>query len=213
MMDDRIIEYYDLNAEKLYVRYNNAKVTSLHQLFSKEILPGNGVLDIGFGSGRDLEFLRNMGCDIWGVDPAEKFVEIARKRFPDIADHFAVGALPTLSLPENYPEKFDVITLIAVWMHIPKESYERSTRSICDLLKIKGKIIINYSKGERKGDERTFFDVDSELLEDIFERYGLSKSYRRVSDDALGRSTLKWITEVYKKDEMATELFQESFDE
>jgi 3'-phosphoadenosine 5'-phosphosulfate sulfotransferase (PAPS reductase)/FAD synthetase/SAM-dependent methyltransferase len=200
-MNDKNIEYYNLNAEELYIKYNNARMTPLHQLFLKEILPGNKVLDIGFGSGRDLKFLKNIGCDIWGVDSAEKFVKMIQRRFLDIANHFTVGALPILSLPKNYPQKFDIIILIAVWMHIPKELYEKSIKSICNLLQTKGKIIISYSKGERKKEERSLFDVDSELLKNLFKKYRLIKSYQYISNDSLRRNSLKWITEIYKNDE------------
>jgi len=199
-MNDRTKEYYNLNSKKIFARYDNAKMTHLHQLFLNEILPGNKILDIGFGSGRDLNFLLNNGCDIWGVDSSENFVKMAKKRFLNMANHFTVGALPISSLPDSYPEKFDIIILIAVWMHIPRELYEKSTRSIYNLVQTKGKVIINYSKGEREKGERAFFEVDSELLRNLFEGYGLNRAYRCISDDSLGRNNLKWITEVYKND-------------
>jgi len=51
-------EFYNTNALQLIDRYENADMSLLHQVFLQYLPTGSKVLDIGFGSGRDLEFLK-----------------------------------------------------------------------------------------------------------------------------------------------------------
>ena len=56
----KTLDFYDDNAKKLIVTYDNAKVASLEKLFQKYITKGDTVLDIGFGSGRDLKTIQTI---------------------------------------------------------------------------------------------------------------------------------------------------------
>jgi tRNA G46 methylase TrmB len=49
--------YYNQNHQALIKTYNQAKLPHLHNLFKKHINPNHKVLDIGFGSGRDLKYI------------------------------------------------------------------------------------------------------------------------------------------------------------
>ena len=198
MKPDRTIEIYNKNAKEFIKRYEKADMSALQRLMIEYLEPGSKVLDIGFGSGRDLAFLKDHGMEIWGIDPAENFVKNAKKRFADIADRFAVSGLPNLSLPEHFPEKFDAILLIAVWMHIPKEKQIESARKICALLKKGGKIVLSYSIGSRSDDERFFEDLDSEKVSTMFKEHGCNKIHENSNRDGLGRDSITWITEIYK---------------
>ncbi|QFZ20014.1 class I SAM-dependent methyltransferase [Saccharothrix syringae] len=57
------------------------------------------VVDAGCGPGRWTGFLRDLGCDVEGVDLVPRFVEIARSRFPGIP--FRVGDLADLGVPDG----------------------------------------------------------------------------------------------------------------
>ena len=198
MKPDRTIEIYNEKAEEFIERYEKADMSALQWLMLEYLEPGSKVLDIGFGSGRDLAFLKDHGMEIWGVDPAENFVKNAKERFSVISDHFAVAGLPNLSLPEHFPEKFDAILLIAVWMHIPQEIQNESVRKICTLLKKGGRIVLSYSIGSRSDDERFFEDLDSEKVSTMFEENGCKKIHENSNRDGLGRDSITWITEIYK---------------
>jgi len=55
----KTVDYYNTNVTNLVARYDNADMSQLHQLLLKHIPKNSTVLDIGFGSGRDLDFLQN----------------------------------------------------------------------------------------------------------------------------------------------------------
>ena len=69
-------------------------MSSLHQLLLKHIPQNSSILDIGFGSGRDLQFLQDNGYDMWGIDPSAKFVENAKERFPSQQNQFFEASVP-----------------------------------------------------------------------------------------------------------------------
>ena len=195
--------YYDHNAYNLISAYETANMSELHAFLLSNLIPQSKVLDIGFGSGRDLAFLKNHGFDIWGIDPSQKFVDHVKKRFESTSDHFFKASLPDLDLPEELMHSFNNIVLIAVWMHLPKDLYTESIKSLCSLLKPKGRIILSYSITPRTGEtERYFEDIDSNMLQNLFEKQGCKLVSRVSNKDGLGEREITWVTEAYSYDKL-----------
>ena len=107
-------QIYDQNASEYITRYDNAEMSHLHALLLKHLRPKASVLDIGFGSGRDLQFLYDNGYDIWGIDPSKKFVENAIERFSALKNHFFVANLPFQKEQLEIKGEFDALIAIAV---------------------------------------------------------------------------------------------------
>jgi cyclopropane fatty-acyl-phospholipid synthase-like methyltransferase len=195
------ITYYESNSNDLITSYETADMSNLHAFLLSNLFPNSRVLDIGFGSGRDLAFLRDNNFDVWGIDPAQKFVDHAKERFSDISDHFFTATLPDLDIPKELQHSFDSIILIAVWMHLPEEMYTDSIKSLCSLLKSEGKIILSYSITPRAGEtERYFKDINSDLLQALFEEHGCTKISNTTNKDGLGKREITWVTEAYSYD-------------
>jgi cyclopropane fatty-acyl-phospholipid synthase-like methyltransferase len=192
------IEFYEEEAINLIDAYNSADMAQLHKLLKTHLSPNCKVLDIGFGSGRELAFLKEYGCDIWGVDPVKQFVDYAKERFPDVKDHFWQGKLPDLDFPPNMQNSFDAVLLIAVWMHIPKEFYEESINKIKSLLKPNGKVILSYSTTPRKeNSKRLFENINSLKLKELFNQNEFSQIDVVTNKDGLSKRSIEWRTEVY----------------
>lgn len=197
------INYYNKTADNLVVTYEHADMSDLHACLLTNLHHGSKVLDIGFGSARDLFFLEQNGYDIWGVDPSRKFVQYAKKRFSAISDHFFKTSLPDLIVPKELLHSFDSVILVAVWMHLPKEMYEDSIKSICSLLKPQGKIILSYSITPRVGEtERYFENVDGDMIKVLFEKHGCTKITTTENKDGLREREITWVTEVYRYDKL-----------
>lgn len=192
-------QFYNEHAEHLIDRYEKADMSTLHNCIVKNTPPDCSLLDIGFGSGRDLQFLHDRQYDIWGIDPTVQFVENAKSRFADISDHFYSDRLP---LTTSYPElnnRFDAIIVIAVWMHLPREHYLKAVEDLVALSKPRSTIIISYSSGNRGSkDGRYFAEVDQAYLDTLFEQRGYKAIETVASDDSLQRNSLQWITVVYR---------------
>lgn len=198
---DSTISYYSNNANSLIPAYESADMSRLHTFLLEYLAPQSKIMDIGFGSGRDLDFLQNNGFNIWGIDPSQKFVDYVKERFPAIEDHFFKSLLPDLNIPKKLLHSFDSVLLIAVWMHLPKEMYEESVKTVCSLLKYKGKVVLSYSVTPRTGEtERYFEDVDRIMLQELFEKYGFKRVAFTQNKDGLNNREITWITEVYNYD-------------
>ncbi|MEO2069589.1 MAG: class I SAM-dependent methyltransferase [Desulfurobacteriaceae bacterium] len=194
------IEFYNQYAEKLIEKYEKAEPKKL-QTFILKSLPGreSKILEIGFGSGRELKFLMENGYQVWGVDGAIEFVKLAKKRFPEISNRFFHACLPDLNLPSNYLKFFDVIISIAVLMHIPKRFYRQIAKNLAKYLKDDGVVILSYSLTPREERERFFERMDPKDVLEAFLAEGFRKEDElKTSDAFLERRDILWITEVYR---------------
>lgn len=79
---------------------------------------GDRVLDLGCGSGRFYETMKEKNIEYIGVDNSKRFVEIARKRYPKLK--FLLADTANLPFPDNY---FDKVYAVALFHHIPSERY------------------------------------------------------------------------------------------
>jgi len=193
-------KFYNDNATKLIERYENANMTSLHQL-CLQFLPKNAnILDIGFGSGRDLAFLKKHNYGVWGIDSSIKFVENAKVRFSDISNHFIQSRIPLQTEILPFQIKFDAVISIAMWMHLKKTEYPDIIQDISRLTTEKATVIISYSEGKRMKDERYFEDVDLQYITQLFKQHHFTLIHHISNSDSLNRKTLKWITVVFKHD-------------
>ena len=196
----RTVDYYNTNVENLVARYDNADMSQLHQLLLKYIPKNSTVLDIGFGSGRDLDFLQSYSYDIWGMDPSTKFVENAKNRFPTKKDQFFEAGVPFNKNNIDLSRAFDAVTSIAMWMHLRHKEYKNAVESIVSVLNNSSTVIISYSEGSRVGDERYFEDVDLEYMTQLFKDKGFSLIEKVTNGDSLDRDSLTWITVIYQHD-------------
>jgi cyclopropane fatty-acyl-phospholipid synthase-like methyltransferase len=192
--------FYNNHATELIIKYDDANMSSLHTLLL-QFLPKNAkVLDIGFGSGRDLAFLKKNNYEIWGIDASIKFVKNAKIRFFDIPTHFIQATLPIQTNNLPFQCKFDAVISIAMWMHLKKDEYADIIHNIVNLTTKKATIIISYSQGKRINDERYFEDVDLEYITHLFKQYNFTLIHHTSNSDSLNRETLKWVTVVFKHD-------------
>ncbi len=196
------ISFYENNANELISQYERANMSDLYTFLLENLLPEKRVLDIGFGSGRDLYFLQNHDFDIWGIDPSQNFVDHAKERFPLLKNHFYKASLPDLKgLSKNLSHSFENIILIALWMHIPKELYRETLQAILSLLKPQGRIVLSYSITPRtETTDRYFENVDREYLHRLFENEECSLISEIANKDGLGEREITWVTEAYAYD-------------
>ena len=134
-MTSSTIKYYDSRADELIERYNSADMSELYTVFDRYIQPGQKVLDIGFGSGRDMLYLKRKGVDVFGVDASEVFVRHFKERQPSRRQIVFHSILPDIAIPKEHEHSFDVIYSIATWMHLPKEAHFEAIESMKYFLK------------------------------------------------------------------------------
>ena len=79
---NKTIDYYNDNFEKLIKRYEKSNLEFIHKIILENTKKDDYILELGFGSGRELNFLFNNGYkNIYGIDGSKKFVDFVKKRF------------------------------------------------------------------------------------------------------------------------------------
>ncbi len=193
-MKNNITKFYEKNYKNLIKMYNNADIKILNKLFDEYIKKSNKVLDIGFGSGRDLKYIKNLSAKVFGVESCEGFIENLEKEIY-FKNRVYFATLPNLKLNLNF--KFDVIISIAVFMHLSKSEIQESIKNIKKYLKNGGVVIISYSIGKRKNDERFFENLSIEFMRESFEKFEFREVKLINNSDALSRE-IEWVSQVFK---------------
>jgi SAM-dependent methyltransferase len=74
-------------------------------------LSGANVLELGFASGGNIDFIQNLGCKYVGIEQSSIAVELAKARFPNLAQSLHCGdftfANKLLPVSEKYKIVFD----------------------------------------------------------------------------------------------------------
>lgn len=200
-MDEQTIKYYQNNALEIFESYEQAK-TGIAKFFTTAFPSGAKVIDLGAGSGRDMQILLDMGYEVSGIEPSDVLRKLAIEKHPGLEGRLEKGHLP--NLPEKYSNSFDGVLCSAVLMHIPKELFFDSALGIKRILKRNGRLLLSIPlSGQelnancRDENGRLFNDYNPEYLQLLFERIGFQLIGKWTSEDGLGRENRTWITMLF----------------
>ena len=188
------MNYYQTHHQTLIKRYNSATLDSLNQLFTQYVKEDDKVLDIGFGSGRDLQYIKTLGAECYGADACQGFIDnLAEDGY--FKDRLFCAKLPILGLDMGF--KFDIVVSIAVIMHLSKDEIKAWSEDLKKYLAITGVVMLSYSTTARTNDERFFEDLRHGVVEQLFTKSGFMLIEEVFSFDGLQRD-IEWINQVYK---------------
>ena len=192
------LQYYDKYSKELIEKYNSIETLEIYSLFQKYIHQDDAVLDIGFGSGRDLNYIReNISKNVFGIDGSKEFIKnIQRNNFYKNRTNYSI--LPNINTKNFDVKNYDVVISIAVFMHINSKELNKTIKSIYDILNNKGFVIISYSTQSRNNDERTFYEISKDNMIKLFKDNGFQEIETIINQDNLNRN-IEWITQVFKK--------------
>ena len=187
--------FYEENAESLAGQYNALASTKVHHVW-QEYWPssGNDVLDIGAGSGRDSLWLTTRGCQVIACEPCNKLREIGEALTGNDV-HWFDDKLPNLDRISKQGQKFDVILLSAVWMHIPINLRISAFQALVSLMKHNGIIVISLRHGPFR-DRRESFPVSVTELKELASNSNLAVIDVFDGDDMQCRQEVSWQTVV-----------------
>ncbi len=195
---NKTLEYYNSQSSTFIDRYNTVKITKLHQIFEKYIKSKDFVLDVGFGSGRDLRFIRdNITKKVFGIDGCEKFVEYLKEE-DFFENRVAHSILPYINTSLFDVQIYNIVISIAVFMHLNSQDLELTIQNIYQILAKNGKIIISYSTTQRNNDKRSFYNLKKDNITNLFQKNGFIEIEYIVNLDNLKRE-ICWTTQVFEK--------------
>ncbi len=198
-MDTQTQKFYSDNHKTLHAKYNCAG-EGVCKYFEQAFLSGCSVLDIGCGSGRDLNTLISKGYEAVGVDCCDEFITSVSDYYPALKGRASKDALPGLKTISD--DAFDGVLCSAVLMHLPEELLFDSVYSIRRIIKENGRLLISVPndlpyEGNRDKHGRLFNGVTPDNFQLIFERIGFRLINWWDDDDSLGRQERHWATMLF----------------
>ncbi len=183
-------QYYSTNYKEYISSTQNVDMTEHYSRFLPYIVQGAKILDIGFGSGRDILYFSSKGYNVLGIDNVSEFVDNGK------ANGLNVELCDFHNLP--YAEMFDGIWACASLLH--SNDLHLAFENISKSVKNGGYIFISMKLGNGTTIEngRFFQYVDEETIKNICNKTGLKIVEIYKSQDNLRREHC-WINIITKK--------------
>lgn len=189
--------FYDQNAQTFFDRYRG--------LTTPEVL-GNAVLavpfepslvlDVGSGSGRDSEWLADLGHVVVSVEPAKALRDLARPRQDRRIVHFDTK-LPGLDGLDQFAGGFDFVLCSAVWMHLDAMERPHAAKRLHEIMKPGATAVVTF-KVAPDDLERVMYEVDPDVVAGDFRSAGFDIEMNE-NVDLLGRDDTRWYTCILRK--------------
>ena len=185
-------EGYAETADRLAEQYESRTFADVH----KSILPllpttPGRVLDIGAGTGRDAAALAAMGHRVLAVEPTAEMRAHGQRLHPSPAIDWIDDSLPELAQVHARGERFDLVMMTAVWMHLDDAQRRRGMAQVTSLIAPAGLLTLSLRHGPIPTGRR-MFEVTSAETKALAAEYGLSVLVDRDRPSSFGTDGVWW---------------------
>ena len=159
-------EGYAAEAEQLLQRYESIPASEYHR-HVLHLIPHAPchVLDIGSGTGRDAAWFASMGHRVVAVEPTDALRLPAMVLHPSPQIEWLNDSLPELALVRARGERFDLVMLTAVFMHLDARQRQRAMPNLAALVREGGTVIMKIRHGPVPAGRRMFEITPEETIE------------------------------------------------
>lgn len=133
----------------------NAFLTPYLKQFVNHLKKNPRVLDVNCKNGACTRKLKNLSCEVVGIDKNEEWIEKAKEQNPSIP-FFVESILNDLS----YLALFDGILISFTFCNIKKEEREKTFKNLYDLLKKGGYLLIINKVDEESISVHEYLELD-----------------------------------------------------
>jgi SAM-dependent methyltransferase len=164
---------YAREAPELLQRYERYDFDRVHYSVLQRLpRTPSKILDIGAGTGRDAARFAEDGHTVVAVEPVKEMRDGARALHPSTGITWIDDQLPTLTHVRALGERFDLIWLSAVWMHLDANERKVAMATLAAILNISGAIMLTLRHGAVPAGRR-MFEVANAEVRDQASTYGL----------------------------------------
>ena len=129
------MKYYNENSDTYIESTINIDMSEEYELVSKYLHNGDSILDVGFGSGRDMIHFSNLGYDVEGIDPEIKFVEHAKELNLNASLNDAINF--------KSGKRYNLIWCCASLLHLKRDDIKAALDNLYNYLKTNGIIFLS----------------------------------------------------------------------
>lgn len=191
-MRARGTEGYAETADRLVGQYESRSFADVHKSIL-HLIPTAPcrVLDIGAGTGRDAAALAAMGHRVLAVEPTAEMRRHGQRLHPVPALEWIDDSLPDLAHVHARAERFDLVMMTAVWMHLDEPERRRGMDRVAGLLQPGGLLTLSLRHGPVPAGRR-MFDVNSAETKTLGAAHGLQVLVDRDRPSVFGADGVWW---------------------
>ncbi|MFM9427266.1 2-polyprenyl-3-methyl-5-hydroxy-6-metoxy-1,4-benzoquinol methylase [Variovorax sp. GrIS 2.14] len=158
-------EGYAEHAAELASRYEAVSFAGKHSVVL-QFLPSapSAVLDVGAGSGADAAWFSLMGHRVVAAEPTDLLRRAGMELHAEHSIEWIDDSLPELARLQRRAEKFDVVMLTAVWMHLEEVERQRAMPRLAALLAPGAVLVMSVRHGPAPRERRIFEVSDEETI-------------------------------------------------
>lgn len=149
------------------------------------------VIDIGAGTGRDAAGFADLGHTVTAVEPTPELRSEAKRLHPHPAITWIDDALPDLDRVHALGQRYDLVMLTAVWMHLDLAQRERAMTRVAPLVRSGGTMALSLRHGPVP-EGRRMFDVSAQETCELAGRHGLAVIHESKGAAVLGAPDVWW---------------------
>jgi SAM-dependent methyltransferase len=185
-------EGYAAQADALAAQYETARSLVTHpHLLALWPAPPAAVCDIGAGTGRDAAAFAARGHPVLAVEPTAEMRAHGRRLHADPAIVWLDDGLPDLAAVHKRGQRFGLLYLNAVLMHLDPAERARGLARLAPLLDDGGVLFLTLRHGPVPPGRR-MFEVAAEEIVALAAAQGLASAHRSARRDGFGRDQVTW---------------------
>ena len=194
-MKNKTLDYYNQNVTTFIADTISVDLKDTQNKFINA-LPGDKILDLGCGSGRDTKYFLEIGLKVTAVDGSEELCKRA-------SDYLGIPVYHMLFQELDLEDEYNGIWACSSILHLPKDELRTVFYKMVTALKSSGVIYTSFKYGEFEGERngRYFTDFTIELFNDFIKNIlDLKIEEQWITEDVRpGRRDEKWLNLLLRK--------------
>jgi SAM-dependent methyltransferase len=185
-------EGYGETADSLVTRYEGLAFADVHRDIL-HLFPSapSRVLDIGAGTGRDAAAFASLGHTVAAVEPTPELRAHGQRLHGEAPITWIDDSLPDLDKVHARGERFDLVMLTAVWMHLDPGQRECAMGRVAGLLRPGGLMTLLLRHGPVPQGRR-MFEISAAETSGLAARHGLETIHDSERPALLAGSEVWW---------------------
>lgn len=182
---------YAVAADSLARQYESVTFEEVHAAVLHLLPPPGLALDIGAGTGRDAAALADRGFAVTAVEPTTELRAHGARLHAGKGITWIDDGLPDLAVLAAAADRFDLILLTAVWMHLDAAERLRAMARIAAHLAPCGRVFMTLRHGPVP-EGRRMFDVSGAETAALARGNGMSCLLSSSRPDMFERAGVTW---------------------